>query len=96
MAVSSSNHSSPSERDGTEGGDDGIVGSEGDKTAASFLSRSQTYSLLKQQMAVAAKFEDYKEAARIRDSLKSFEEEEPVLRLRRLMRKAIDEESVQS
>ncbi|XP_008813573.1 uncharacterized protein LOC120107244 isoform X1 [Phoenix dactylifera] len=92
MAVSSSDHSSPSERDGAGAGDDGIVGREGDKAAASFLSRSQTYSLLKQQMAVAAKFEDYKEAARIRDSLKSFEEEEPVLRLRRLMRKAIDEE----
>ncbi|OAY69260.1 uncharacterized protein LOC109716698 [Ananas comosus] len=58
----------------------------------SFLSRSQTYALLKQQMAVAAKFEDYKEAARLRDSLRSFEEEEPVLRLRSLMRKAVDEE----
>lgn len=56
MAVSS-DHSSPSERDGAGGGDDGIVGREGDKAAASFLSRSQTYSLLKQQMAVAAKFE---------------------------------------
>jgi hypothetical protein len=36
--------------------------------------------------------QDYKEAARLRDSLRSFEEEEPVLRLRRLMKKAIDEE----
>jgi hypothetical protein len=36
--------------------------------------------------------QDYKEAARLRDSLRSFEEEEPVLRLRRLMRKAIEEE----
>ncbi|KAL6011489.1 hypothetical protein ACLOJK_001937 [Asimina triloba] len=61
-------------------------------SAGSFLSRSQTYALLKQQMAVAAKFEDYKEAARIRDSLKSFVEEEPVLRLRSLMKKAINEE----
>ncbi|OVA16971.1 UVR domain [Macleaya cordata] len=43
-------------------------------------------------MEVAAKSEDYKEAARIRDSLKSFEEEEPVLRLRRLMKDAITEE----
>ncbi|XP_058091844.1 uncharacterized protein LOC131237847 [Magnolia sinica] len=61
-------------------------------STSSFLSRSQTYALLKQQMAVAAKFEDYKEAARIRDSLRSFEEEEPVLRLKSLMKKAIDEE----
>jgi len=36
--------------------------------------------------------QDYKEAARLRDSLRSFEEEEPVLRLRGLMRKAIEEE----
>jgi ApaG protein len=43
-------------------------------------------------MEVAAKSEDYKEAARLRDSLKSFEEEEPVLRLRRLMREAIADE----
>ena len=35
---------------------------------------------------------DYKEAARIRDSLRSFEEEEPVLRLRRLLKQAIAEE----
>lgn len=61
-------------------------------SASSFLSRSQTYALLKQQMAVAAKFEDYKEAARIRDNLRSFEAEEPVLHLRSLMKKAIEEE----
>ncbi|ONK70682.1 uncharacterized protein A4U43_C04F430 [Asparagus officinalis] len=61
-------------------------------SSSSFLSRSQTYALLKQQMAVAAKLEDYKEAARIRDSLKSFEAEEPVLRLRGLMKKAVEEE----
>eukprot|EP00262_Sarcandra_glabra_P008938 TRINITY_DN22890_c0_g1_i1.p1 TRINITY_DN22890_c0_g1~~TRINITY_DN22890_c0_g1_i1.p1 ORF type:complete len:288 (-),score=47.56 TRINITY_DN22890_c0_g1_i1:93-905(-) len=69
-------------------------GNERDNTtsSSSFLSRSQTYALLKQQMAVAAKSEDYKEAARIRDSLKSFEEEEPVLRLRRLIRDAVNEE----
>jgi hypothetical protein len=36
--------------------------------------------------------QDYKEAARLRDSLRSFEEEEPVLRLRRLMKKAIEEQ----
>ncbi|KAK3035340.1 hypothetical protein RJ639_034048 [Escallonia herrerae] len=59
---------------------------------SSFLSRSQTYALLKQQMEVAAKSEDYKEAARLRDSLKSFEEEEPVLRLRGLLREAIANE----
>ncbi|KAL5231889.1 hypothetical protein ABZP36_030665 [Zizania latifolia] len=60
--------------------------------AASFLMRSQKYAMLKQQLAVAAQFEDYKEAARLRDSLKSFEEEEPVLRLRRLLQKAVEEE----
>ncbi|XWS50946.1 hypothetical protein CRYUN_Cryun12cG0134700 [Craigia yunnanensis] len=48
--------------------------------------------MLKQQMEVAAKSEDYKEAARIRDSLKMFEEEEPVLRLRRLIKKAVADE----
>ncbi|XP_068667451.1 uncharacterized protein [Aristolochia californica] len=68
-------------------------GSGGDiSSTGSILSRSQTYALLKQKMEVAAKSEDYKEAARIRDSLRSFEEEEPVLRLRRLMKKAIKEE----
>jgi len=54
--------------------------------------RSQKYAMLKQQLAVAAQFEDYKEAARLRDSLRSFEEKEPVLCLRRLMKKAIEEE----
>ncbi|KAG9446366.1 hypothetical protein H6P81_012494 [Aristolochia fimbriata] len=67
---------------------------EGDNSSAgSFLSRSKTYALLKQQMEVAAKSEDYKEAARIRDSLRSFEEEEPILRLRRLMKKSVQEEN---
>nr|XP_023929528.1 uncharacterized protein LOC112040834 [Quercus suber] len=61
-------------------------------SSSSFFSRSQTYALLKQRLEVAAKSEDYEEAARIRDSLKSFEEEEPVLRLRRLMKEAIAEE----
>ncbi|XP_031501407.1 uncharacterized protein LOC116265031 [Nymphaea colorata] len=56
------------------------------------LSRRQTYALLKQQMAVAAKSEDYKEAARLRDSLRSFEEEEPVLRLRRMLKEAVEDE----
>jgi hypothetical protein len=36
--------------------------------------------------------QDYKEAARIRDSLKLFEEEEPVLRLRRLIKEAVANE----
>ncbi|KAL2515326.1 uncharacterized protein Fot_29297 [Forsythia ovata] len=58
----------------------------------SVLSRTQTYALLKQQLEVAAKSEDYKEAARLRDSLKIFEEEEPVLRLQRLLKEAIAEE----
>ncbi|KAF3954551.1 hypothetical protein CMV_020116 [Castanea mollissima] len=61
-------------------------------SSSSFFSRSQTYALLKQRLEVAAKSEDYEEAARIRDSLKSFEEEEPVLRLRRLMNEAIADE----
>ncbi|XP_078174821.1 uncharacterized protein LOC144568366 [Carex rostrata] len=59
------------------------------------LSRSAAYSLLKQQLSVATKFEDYKEAARLRDSLRRFEEEEPVLRLRNLLRKAVQEERFQ-
>ncbi|KAH7550472.1 hypothetical protein ACOSQ2_024484 [Xanthoceras sorbifolium] len=69
----------------------GTGGSSG-SSPSSFFSRSQTYALLKQQMEVAAKSENYKEAARIRDSLKSFEEEEPVLLLRRLMKEAVAEE----
>ncbi|OMO59976.1 hypothetical protein CCACVL1_24500 [Corchorus capsularis] len=59
---------------------------------SSYFSRSQTYAMLKQQMEVAAKSEDYKEAARIRDSLRMFEEEEPVLRLRRLIKEAVADE----
>lgn len=60
--------------------------------AGGLLSRTETYAMLKLQMEVAAKAEDYQEAARIRDSLRSFEEEEPVLRLRRLLKQAIAEE----
>lgn len=56
------------------------------------LSRTQKYALLKHQLAIAAKFENYEEAARIRDSLKLFEEEVPALHLRRLMKEAIDQE----
>ncbi|KAK4726941.1 hypothetical protein R3W88_031858 [Solanum pinnatisectum] len=62
------------------------------QSQSSFLSRSQTYALLKQQMDVAAKSEDYKEAARLRDSLKIFEDQEPVLRLQRLVKEAIAQE----
>lgn len=36
--------------------------------------------------------QDYEEAARIRDSLNLFEEEEPVLRLRRRIKEAVAEE----
>jgi len=59
---------------------------------SSFLSRSQTHTLLKQQMRVAALNEDYKEAARIRDALKVMEDQEPALRLLSLLKKAISEE----
>ncbi|XP_065875503.1 uncharacterized protein [Euphorbia lathyris] len=63
-----------------------------DFSASSFISRTQNYALLKQQMEVAAQSEDYEAAARIRDSLKSFEDEEPVLRYRRLLKEAIVDE----
>ncbi|KAI9108813.1 hypothetical protein K1719_020118 [Acacia pycnantha] len=59
---------------------------------SSIPSLPHSYALLKQQLELAARCEDYKEAARIRDSLKLFEEEEPVLRLRRLMKEAIVDE----
>ncbi|XP_042003679.1 uncharacterized protein LOC121752625 [Salvia splendens] len=67
-------------------------GSAQDSNQSSIFSRTETYALLKQQLEVAAKSEDYKEAARIRDSLKLFEDEEPVLRLRRLLKEAIAED----
>lgn len=97
--------------------------------SSTFLSRSQSWALLKQQMEVAANTEvtilakqafwnfllfslcffletkqriygfelcielqDYEEAARIRDSLKLLEEEEPILWLRRKIKEAIAEE----
>ncbi|VVA30492.1 PREDICTED: Co2+/Mg2+ efflux ApaG [Prunus dulcis] len=60
--------------------------------SSSFLSRSQSWALMKQQMEVAANTEDYEEAARIRDSLKLLEEEEPILWLRRKIKEAIAEE----
>ncbi|KAG5234139.1 hypothetical protein OIU77_000510 [Salix suchowensis] len=80
------------ERDGNGEGTSSSSGSGSDHSPSSFLSRSQTYAMLKQQMKVAAQSEDYEEAARIRDSLKSFEEEEPVLRLHRLLKEAIADE----
>ncbi|KAI3699800.1 hypothetical protein L2E82_44343 [Cichorium intybus] len=45
-----------------------------------------------QEVELAAKSENFEDAARIRDSLKSFEEEYPILRLRGLMREAIAKE----
>lgn len=41
---------------------------------------------------VCSDLQDYKEAARIRDSLRQFEEEEPALRLRRLIKEAVADE----
>ncbi|KAJ0540003.1 putative UVR domain-containing protein [Helianthus annuus] len=49
---------------------------------------------MKQQMELAALSENYEEAARLRDSLKLFEEEEPVLRLQGLMKEAIAKREV--
>ncbi|XP_030495640.2 uncharacterized protein LOC115711438 [Cannabis sativa] len=85
---------SSSERDANGGGRSQSSSSSSNSStdSSSFLSRSQTYALLKQKMEVAAKSEDYEEAARIRDSLKLFEEEEPVLRLRRLIKEAVVDE----
>ncbi|KAF5459916.1 hypothetical protein F2P56_019825 [Juglans regia] len=76
----------------SDGGGGAGQSSSSSSSPSSFLSQSQTYALLKQQMEVAAKSEDYKEAARIRDSLRLFEEEEPALRLRRLMKEAVADE----
>ncbi|XP_062116249.1 uncharacterized protein LOC133830308 [Humulus lupulus] len=85
---------SSSDRDANGGGRSRSSSSSSSSSteSSSFLSRSQTYALLKQQMEVAAKSEDYEEAARIRDLLKLFEEEEPVLRLRRLIKEAVADE----
>uniref|UniRef100_A0ACD5U6P0 Uncharacterized protein n=1 Tax=Avena sativa TaxID=4498 RepID=A0ACD5U6P0_AVESA len=89
---SSDANSSSNSQGSDEEKDEAAGREEGEKTAAAFLLRSQKYALLKQQLAVAAQLEDYKEAARLRDSLRSFEEEEPVLRLRRSLKKAVEEE----
>lgn len=66
--------------------------SDSERSLGSLKSRSQTYAFLKQKMDVAAKAEDYKEAARIRDSLKSLEEEEPTFQLKKMLKEAILEE----
>ncbi|CAN1774691.1 Protein ApaG [Linum perenne] len=69
--------------EGNDNGDAGETSSSSSSSdtagssANSFFRRSETYALLKKQMVVAAQAEDYKEAARIRDSLRIFEEEEP-------------------
>lgn len=83
---------SASEMSSSSGGESRSPSSIPSSSPSSFITRSQTYAMLKKQMEVAAKSEDYKEAARIRDSLKLFENEEPVLRLRRLMKEAIASE----
>ncbi|KAI3976367.1 hypothetical protein MKX01_026375 [Papaver californicum] len=82
VACSSSSSSSSSEK----------KNGEKHQTLSAYISSSQTYALLKQKMEVATKSEDYKEAGRIRDSMRSFEKEEPVLRLRTLMKDAIKNE----
>ncbi|KAI3825692.1 hypothetical protein L1987_07254 [Smallanthus sonchifolius] len=80
-----------SERDAGAGAEAGGAESESQQNT-SFFERNQMYALMKQQMELAAMSENYEEAARLRDSLKLFEEEEPVLRLRGLMREAIANE----
>lgn len=90
VACSSEVNSGGNVGDGGGGGSGGVESRS--QSQSSFLSRSQTYALLKQQMEVAAKSEDYKEAARLRDSLRLFEEEEPIFRMRRLMKDAIADE----
>lgn len=75
-----------------EDSDSAVTPAEKAEARSSFLSRSQTHTLLKQQMRVAALNEDYKEAARIRDTLKVMEDQEPALRLQNLLKQAISEE----
>ncbi|NP_001151326.1 uvrB/uvrC motif family protein [Zea mays] len=91
-AAASDANSSSNSPGKDEEGEEVVRREKEEKAVASLLMRSQKYAMLKQQLAVAAQFEDYKEAARLRDSLRSFEEKEPVLCLRRLMKKAIEEE----
>ncbi|BAT79506.1 uncharacterized protein LOC124824094 [Vigna umbellata] len=75
-------------------GNDGIDASEG-LNSGSFLSPSHNYAILKHRMEIAAKSEYYEEAARLRDSLKCFEDDVPVLRLRRLLKEAVADERFQ-
>ncbi|KAK7354044.1 hypothetical protein VNO80_19500 [Phaseolus coccineus] len=79
-----------SEKNGNEG-----IGASEEWYSGSFLSPSHNYAILKQRMEIAAKSEYYEEAARIRDSLKCFEDEVPVLRLRRLLKEAVADERFQ-
>ncbi|RDX61660.1 apaG, partial [Mucuna pruriens] len=79
-----------SERNGKGG-----MGASGASNSRSFLSPSHNYAILKYRMELAAKSEYYEEAARIRDSLKCFEDEVPLLRLRRLLKEAIADQRFQ-
>ncbi|MED6120463.1 hypothetical protein PIB30_020966 [Stylosanthes scabra] len=64
----------------------------GNKIGSSIFCPSHNYAVLKHQMEAAAKSEDYEEAARIRDTLKHYEKEMPVLRLKRLLKEAVADE----
>ncbi|KAL4274497.1 hypothetical protein HN51_057293 [Arachis hypogaea] len=64
----------------------------GGKVWRSIFCPSHNYAILKHQMEAAAKSEDYEEAARIRDTLKYYEKDMPVLRLRRLLKEAVADE----
>ncbi|KAK1435770.1 hypothetical protein QVD17_01539 [Tagetes erecta] len=66
--------------------------SQSEQNTSSVFERNQFYALMKQQMELAVMSENYEEAARLRDSLKLFEEEEPVLRLQALMKEAVANE----
>ncbi|KAK7411105.1 hypothetical protein VNO78_02508 [Psophocarpus tetragonolobus] len=58
-------------------------------------SPSHNYAILKHRMEMAAKSEYYEEAARIRDSMRFFEDQVPVLRLRKLLKEAVADERFQ-
>ncbi|TKY73510.1 ApaG protein [Spatholobus suberectus] len=75
-----------SERNGNEGMS---------SNSGSYFSPSHNYAILKHRMEMAAKSEYYEEAAKIRDSLKCFEDEVPVLRLRRSLKEAVADERFQ-
>ncbi|KAI3720615.1 hypothetical protein L2E82_31605 [Cichorium intybus] len=63
-----------SERDGGAGAgaEAGGAESQSQQNKSSFFARGQTYALMKQQMELAAKSENFEESARLHDSLKSF------------------------